>query len=73
VQVVVYTDRERSIGLIIDRILDIVEGAFVIEPQTSRKGVLGSAVIQKRITDVLDIPALIAVANDTLLGASAHA
>ena len=73
VQVVVYTDRERSIGLIIDRILDIVEDAFVIEPQTSRKGVLGSAVIQKRITDVLDIPALIAVANDTVLGASAPA
>jgi len=73
VQVVVYTDHERSIGLVIDRILDIVEDGFVIEPQTSRKGVLGSAVIHKRITDVLDVPALIAVAHNALLGTPAQA
>jgi len=58
-QVVVYSDQGRSVGLIVDRILDIVEESFVLEPQAGRKGVLGSAVIQKRVTDVLDVPGLI--------------
>jgi len=61
--VVVYSDQGRSVGLVVDRILDIVEEWFVIEPQTSRKGVLGSAVIQKRVTDILDVPGLIAAAG----------
>ena len=61
--VVVYADKERSIGLVVDRILDIVQETFLVERQTGRKGVLGSAVIQKRITDVLDIPGLIAAAQ----------
>ena len=73
VQVVVYADKERSIGLVIDRILDIVEESFVIERQTGRKGVLGSAVIQKRITDVLDVPGLIASAKGSSMTTSAHA
>ena len=71
-QVVVYTDHERSFGLVIDRILDIVEDSFTIEPQTTRRGVLGSAVIQKRITDVLDVPALISAARESF-AMSAHA
>ncbi len=71
VQVVVYTNHQRHFGLVIDRILDIVEDSFTIEPQTTRKGVLGSAVIQKRITDVLDVPALISVAQE-FFARSAH-
>lgn len=62
--VVVYVDRGRSIGLVVDRILDIVEESFVLDRKSSRKGVLGSAVIQKRITDILDVPSLIAEIND---------
>jgi two-component system chemotaxis sensor kinase CheA len=58
--VVVYTHNGRSIGLVVDRILDIVEEAFVMQTQTGRKGLLGSAVIQKRVTDILDVPGLIA-------------
>ena len=73
IQVVVYADKERSIGLVIDRILDIAEESFVVERQTGRKGVLGSAVIQKRITDVLDVPGLIASAEGGPLTMSAHA
>jgi two-component system chemotaxis sensor kinase CheA len=47
---------------VVDRILDIVEEAFVMQTQTGRKGLLGSAVIQKRVTDILDVPGLIAAA-----------
>jgi two-component system, chemotaxis family, sensor kinase CheA len=60
-QVVVYADKGRSVGLVVDRILDIVEESFVIQPNTGRSGVLGSAIIQKRVTDILDVPSLIAV------------
>jgi chemotaxis protein histidine kinase CheA len=62
-QVVVYADRGRSVGLVVDRILDIVEESFVVRRQTGRPGVLGSAVIQKRVTDILDVPGLIAAAE----------
>ena len=62
-QVVVYNENGRSVGLVIDRILDIVEESFQIQPNTGRLGVLGSAVIQKRITGVLDVCGLLAMAE----------
>jgi two-component system chemotaxis sensor kinase CheA len=71
VQVIVYAEKERNVGLVVDRILDIVEEEFVVERQTGRKGVLGSAVIQKRITDVLDVGALIAAAQSNAMAAGA--
>ena len=61
--VVVYAENGRSVGLIVDRILDIVEEAYVMQPQKGRQGVSGSAVIQKRVTDILDVPGLIAAAD----------
>jgi two-component system chemotaxis sensor kinase CheA len=72
-QVVVYADKGRSVGLVVDRILDIVEESFVIQPQTGRRGVLGSAVLQKRVTDILDVPALVAAALPSLASAGAQA
>jgi two-component system chemotaxis sensor kinase CheA len=71
-QVVVYADKGRSVGLVVDRILDIVEESFVIQPQTGRRGVLGSAVLQKRVTDILDVPALVATALPSLASAGAQ-
>jgi chemotaxis protein histidine kinase CheA len=65
--VVVYSDQGRTVGLVVDRILDIVEERFVIQRQSGRKGVLGSAVIQKRVTDILDVPGLIAAAGGAAL------
>ena len=63
VQVVVYRENGRTVGLVIDRILDIVEESIVLQPDTGRRGVLGSAVIQQRTTEVLDIPGLLAAAQ----------
>jgi two-component system chemotaxis sensor kinase CheA len=58
--------------LVVDRILDIVEESFEIQPHSRRKGLLGSAVIQKRITDIVDLPGLIEAAHDRrALGAHA--
>lgn len=58
-QVVVYSENGRSVGLVVDRILDIVETTLVIQQAGKRMGVLGSAVIQNRVTDLLDIHNLI--------------
>jgi len=64
-QVVVYSDQGRRVGLVVERILDIIEESFVVQRQTGRKGILGSAVIQRRITDILDVPALIESSGQT--------
>jgi two-component system chemotaxis sensor kinase CheA len=61
--VVVYAYKDRSVGLVVDRILDIVEESFVVQRQSGRRGVLGSAVIQKRVTDLLDVPGVIEAAE----------
>jgi two-component system chemotaxis sensor kinase CheA len=71
-QVVVYAGQGQSVGLVVDRILDIVEESFVIEPKTGRKGVMGSAVIQKRVTDILDVKGLLASASGSDLFAASE-
>jgi two-component system chemotaxis sensor kinase CheA len=60
--VVVHAGKGRNVGLIVDRILDIVDESYALDRQTARHGVLGSAVIQQRITDVVDVEGLIASA-----------
>jgi two-component system chemotaxis sensor kinase CheA len=58
-QVVVYTEQGKSVGLVVDRILDIVEDALEIRRSIGRDGLLGSAVIQQRVTDLLDVHGII--------------
>lgn len=59
IQVIVYTKDERSIGLVVDRIVDVVEEALVLQRTGTRPGVLGSAVIDKKVTEILDTEGLI--------------
>jgi len=58
-QVVVYSETGRSVGLIVDRIVDIVDEKLVLQTPSPRRGVLGSSVIQKRVTDLLDVPGVV--------------
>jgi two-component system chemotaxis sensor kinase CheA len=53
--VVVHAHGDRSVGLVVGRILDIVEERVNLERRTDRPGLVGSAVIQQHVTDVLDI------------------
>jgi len=62
-QVVVYSEQGRSVGLVVDRILDIVEESIVPQHPSRRDGLLGSAVIQQRVTDLLDVRGLVRSAN----------
>ena len=52
--VVVFSDQERSMGLVVDEIVDIVEDRLDIELSASRPGMLGSAVIAGNATDIID-------------------
>jgi hypothetical protein len=45
--------------LVVDEILDIVEDTIRLKPLHSRLGLLGRAVIQDRVTDVVDVPGLV--------------
>jgi two-component system chemotaxis sensor kinase CheA len=58
-QVVVYSEAGRSVGLIVDRIIDIVDEKLEVQNPAQRRGVLGSSVIQKRVTDLLDVPSVV--------------
>jgi two-component system chemotaxis sensor kinase CheA len=62
-QVVVYSEKGRSVGLIVDRIVDIVEATLDVTRKAKRDGLLSSAVIHEHVTDLLDLPAIIRQAD----------
>jgi len=51
---IVFADRDRSMGLLVDEIVDIVEDRLSIELTTERPGMLGSAIIDGAATDIVD-------------------
>ncbi len=55
VQVVVFNDGDISVGMVVDQILDVAEEAVTVRQKSARRGLLGSAVIGKRVTDFLDL------------------
>jgi two-component system chemotaxis sensor kinase CheA len=64
VQVVVFNDGDRSVGMIVDQIVDVVEEAVTIRRKVARKGLLGSAVVGKLVTDFLDLNHVIDAARE---------
>ncbi len=62
-QVIVFAQGENYIGLIVDEIVDIVEQQIYLERCGQHADVTGSAVIQQRVTDVLDLDMIIAGAG----------
>jgi two-component system chemotaxis sensor kinase CheA len=60
--VVVHGDGKRHVGLVVQRIVDVVEEHLDVKQPTSGRsgsGVLGCAVIQKRVTELLDLDAML--------------
>ncbi len=53
--IVVFSDRGRTIGLMVDEIVDVVQDRLVVEIGRGRGGLLGTAVIAGQSTDVVDI------------------
>ncbi len=52
--VLVFSEKERSMGLVVDDIVDIVEDRLKVEISSNHDGLIGSAVIDGRATDVID-------------------
>ncbi|MDX1926198.1 MAG: chemotaxis protein CheW [Pirellulaceae bacterium] len=63
--VVVYTEDSRSVGLVVDQIVDIVESELTNTRTTQRAGLVSSAVIHGHVTDLLDLPAVIRMVDPT--------
>ena len=53
--ILVFADDGRSMGLVVDEIIDIVEERLNIEVGGSAQGILGSAVIKGQATEVIDV------------------
>jgi two-component system chemotaxis sensor kinase CheA len=58
-QVLVYSERGRSVGLIVDSIEDVVDQDLSVRREVNRLGVAAEAVIQDKVTELLDIRALV--------------
>jgi two-component system chemotaxis sensor kinase CheA len=69
-QVVVYSQRGRSVGLVVDRIADIVDCSIDVQRQAQSDDLLASAVIQRRVTDLLNLPTLIRRFDPTFFDAA---
>ncbi len=52
--VLVFSDRNRTMGLVVNEIVDIVEGRMDIELSSDREGYVGTAVIGEKATDIID-------------------
>ncbi|WP_417464906.1 chemotaxis protein CheW [Kordiimonas sp.] len=53
--VLVFTDREYTMGLAVDDILDIVEEELNIKLASDKQGVVGSAIISGKASEVIDV------------------
>ena len=59
VQVLVFADGAERVGLVVERVIDIIEDVVPMRSKATRPGVLFNAVVHDRITEFLDVDALI--------------
>ena len=62
-RVVVWSDRGRTVGLVVGGIVDVVEESLAVDASRARPGVLGSAIVRHRVTEILDVPAIVGAAE----------
>jgi len=53
--VIVFADEGRSMGLVVDEIVDIVEDNLNVELKAEKPGLLGAAIIGGKTTEVIDV------------------
>jgi len=59
IQVLVCHSEGQTVGIVVERILDIVEDTADVQYPATRAGVRYSAVINGRVTELIDIPAIL--------------
>lgn len=64
--VIVYHDEDRAFGLVVDRILDVIVEGLEARRLAGRPGTLGSAVIQGRVTELLDVKGVVQRAEQAM-------
>ncbi len=69
-QVVVCAGQGRSVGIVVERIEDIVEQELDMHASTQAGVRVGCAVVQGKVTSILDVPALVASARVGIAGVS---
>ena len=62
-QVVVFSSHGRSLGLVVDHIEDITDEAVEVRDDEQRGFLLGSAVIQQKVTDIVDLSQVVGQAS----------
>jgi two-component system chemotaxis sensor kinase CheA len=65
IQVVVYSHENRNVGLRVERILDVVDESIAVQRTATRPGVLGTAIIKEKVTELLDVAAIVRSAIDS--------
>ncbi len=59
-QVIVYSSKGCSVGLVVGEILDIVDQEVAVQHIYDAGALQGTAVIHQQVTDLLDVPKLLA-------------
>ena len=62
-QVLVCNHQGHRVGLVVERILDIVEDTAEVRYPANRKGILCSTVIQDKVTELIDVSAILKEAH----------
>lgn len=62
-EVIVYSDHGRSVAIVVEEILDIVDGGAAVRSDIDDLGLLGSAVLGDKVTELLDVRAAILAAD----------
>ncbi|MBR0671277.1 hybrid sensor histidine kinase/response regulator [Roseomonas soli] len=62
--VLVFTENDRAMGLLVDEILDVIEERLDIQPGSGHPGYIGSAVVAGRVTQVIDTAHWLSRAGD---------
>jgi len=62
IQVLVCHHEGQAIGLVVEQILDIVEDRAEVKSPATRPGVLCAVVIENRVTELLDLQAILQAA-----------
>ncbi len=70
IDVVVYCGQGKSVGLVVDRITDIVEERVTVKAERHGGHLLGAAVVQGKVTDILDVRGVIGSADPSYLAQS---
>ncbi len=70
IDVVVYCGQGKSVGLVVDRITDIVEERVTVKVERHGGHLLGAAVVQGKVTDILDVRGVIGSADPSYLAQS---